>query len=245
MCQKILIPIDFFDSFTLLADVSLGEVLSQDLTDILKNDKFKYTNNLAASVQIFAQKSGAKLKNVGRAIGRFARRNQNNNTPSNDSNETEEANTPASSTELDDSNHDSSSMNIPDDDSHVLMENKLGEDELSSAFVSFFLNLFGGGDWYLSKSGSSYVPDMHKFIDQRRLRGDTQGTAMYPMIYFLVQTKLFNNFALARIEEKRSAKKLTADASLYFKCVHYIATHNLEYSPFDIRRIVKQITQNR
>lgn len=234
--------VSHFDQFLYYpVDVPLGQVLAQDLAEVHKNDKFKYTSNLAAAVQNIAKKSGDTLKNVARSIGRFAasRRNIQNSS----SIEVPEPSS-ASSSEHDETPIEMSNSNILED-GHVLMENELGEDDFNTALVSFYLNLLGGGSWYISNTGSGLIPDVNKYVDERRKRGDTQGTAMYPLVYFFVQTKIFQNFAHARIAEKRTAMRPSVNSPFMFKCTDYISRHQLNYAPFDVRRIVKQMTQNR
>ena len=125
------------------------------------------------------------------------------------------------------------------------MKNELSEDDLKSVFVSFFLNLLGNGQWYLSNSNAGLVLNAQKFLEERSKRGDGKGSAMYPLIFTFIKTTLFANFVKARIMEQARPVRLTVDSPFFLYCVEYMTKHQISYSTFDVRRTVEQIAHNR
>lgn len=233
--------------------VSIGEVLVQDLSEVLKNDRNRYTSNLAAAVQNIAKKSGAAAKNMVSSIGKLAnsvkekgrnRLQTLNNNLNNNSSSTQPPPLPETPAAPAPPPPAPSLHNSPDD-ARVLGSNLIGEEDLRVALVSFALSLVGSGSWYLARGhDGTLVVDRDRFIEERRRRGDVPGSPAHDLVVRFARSSVFHDHADARrVECASGGARLTAASPLSDKCLEYHARHAVPFDPFDVRRVARQVGQ--
>lgn len=231
------------------AAVSPTEMLGEDLLDLMKADK-KTLNGDSALINVGekagkaakAVKSGfMKLKSKGKKFGKKL---------------LEKA--AGSDDEIEDENDASSDVHSanevrPTVDNTLLpdviytqgAQNEEAEEEARIAFTCFFLSMFGNMRWYLSASpGKLPELDTNRFLQQKRMLGEGERTAMWPLLMNFCQSQMFVQFAKARVEEVRTRVPVTAASPLFSQCANYHRLHNIDFSSFNIRRVTRQVAQN-
>jgi len=123
--------------------------------------------------------------------------------------------------------------------------NEVGEQEARLAFACFFLALVGNMRWYLNSPGQGQIPvlDRKRFLEQKRLSGDGQGSALWPLLQNFCQTQMFEEFAKARVEEVRRRVNAPADSPLFAQCAQYHRHHNIDFGVMSVRNVARQVAQ--
>jgi hypothetical protein len=121
--------------------------------------------------------------------------------------------------------------------------NEGAEQEARIAFATFFLCLLGDMRWFLSTQPGNQLPvlDRNKYLQQRRLLGDGDGSPMWPLLNNFCQTQMLEEFAKARIDEVSTRTPITADTPLFVQCATHCRQHNLDFGLLTCRRITRQI----
>lgn len=134
------------------------------------------------------------------------------------------------------------------DDTEILMENDLCEDDIRAGLDMFYLCLFGNPSWFLSNASNNsqqqaLVYDKNKFMEERRKRGEGQGSAIYGLLYHMKETQLFHNFAQKRIHLLTTKTFQNNDS--FNSTLNYITQNRIPFYPMDIRRVTKQLVTQR
>lgn len=202
---------------------SLPEVLAQEISEILKQDK----KVNASEVPLMATVAkNAQL--VQRAISKMRFRMQTSLEA--------EATSNQNSTAVE------SETAWVEEDVTEFGPYELGEFELRISFTTFFCSLIGDIGWYLSKDPQSNQPifDKTKYVNERKKLGDVQGTPMFPLVSFLVKTQLMEEFVQSRIQEI-IRKKLEDKWSLFSATVQYHRTKRIDFNMLNIRRSARLV----
>jgi hypothetical protein len=221
-----------------------SDVLAQDLMELLKADKKAIFGESS-----FAGEQAAKAaKAVKNAFGRLreqGRKLLNQNSSGIGSNDYD-------AQEADDQLPQEVQQRPPNQ--HAVTEdeiytegcsNQLGEEEARVAFCTFFLCLYGDLRWYLAGGGPGQAPhlDRDRFLQQKRMLGDGEGTPLFPLLQNMCQSQMFEQFVNSRIEEIGARTPVTKDSPLFSVCSNYHRQHNVDFSVMNVRRVTRQVSQ--
>ncbi len=244
------------------AAASAPEQLAQDLFEILRNDKkilygLSNANYAVNVVGETASKATIAVKNTFLKLRDKSRQyltQQKSNVSNNDST----MNT-SSSTGIDSTGDESAVSGAGDGpptpensmaSDYIYTEgchNDICEEDSRVAFTTFFLCLIGDLRWYLSASTPNSLPtlDRAKFLQQKRAIGEGEGTAIFPLLQNFVQTQMLEEFAKARVEDSvKSQQPASQDTPLFLQCTAYHRQHHIDFSLFNVKRIVRQIADS-
>lgn len=205
---------------------SASEFLAQDLLEILKTDKKTLIGETSALSNV-GETAGKAAKAIKSGFGKLKARwkGQSSSNVAQEDDEKEKENTEA--------NADTNS--IAGD--YIFTEgchNEVGEQEARLAFTCFFLALVGNMRWYLNSAGPGQLPslDRQRFLEQKRLGGDGQGSPLWPLLQNFCQTQMFEEFSKNRVAEVRSRVAAPVDSPLFAQCAQYHRQHNIDVSEF-------------
>eukprot|EP00586_Coscinodiscus_wailesii_P001269 CAMPEP_0172488046 /NCGR_PEP_ID=MMETSP1066-20121228/17396_1 /TAXON_ID=671091 /ORGANISM="Coscinodiscus wailesii, Strain CCMP2513" /LENGTH=850 /DNA_ID=CAMNT_0013255027 /DNA_START=201 /DNA_END=2753 /DNA_ORIENTATION=+ len=122
------------------------------------------------------------------------------------------------------------------------LANEAGEHECQIAFTCFFLCLYGDWGWYLSSQDGRPVLDAKKYLHNRRLMGDSEGTAMFPLVNKFVKSALFEGYVKDRINE---ILKRDNGSTMFHKYMAYHRKEKIMFTVMNVRRTVRQVTESR
>jgi hypothetical protein len=132
--------------------------------------------------------------------------------------------------------------------------NLRAEEDVRIAMTAFFCCLLGEYSTYISRDANNpggLTFDIAKFLEQRRLRGDYEGTPMHAVLQQFVQTQMLSYFVHERIDSITAQMQAgaTANASQN-KCmmeatIDQLRQSKLDYSLPTVRRVVRQISNVR
>eukprot|EP00536_Pseudo-nitzschia_multiseries_P013800 jgi/Psemu1/212851/e_gw1.617.57.1 len=219
--------------------MSASDMLAQDLMDLLKADKrAQYGESTLTNVTETAAKAKQAVKEGFSNVKRFLK-NRKNSIQSLDSSGTLEED--AADT-IDSPGVDLNSMS-PDAVYVQGSRNEVGEEAARIAFSCFFLCMVGNMRWYLSAS-PGHLPhlDRKRFLQQKRAMGEGD-TPMWPLLQNFCQSQMFEQFAKARVEEKRLQLPLTSDSPLFLLCETEHRTQNIDFSVINVRFTAPRVAE--
>ena len=120
------------------------------------------------------------------------------------------------------------------------------EVEARIAFSTFFVSLLGDLRTYLTQNapGTPPVVDKMKFMKGRAQNGDYPGTAMFLLLGHFMRSKLFDEFAAARLREVQMRKAVAEDAPLYALVTNHHRSNKIAFHLADVRNSVKEIASS-
>lgn len=231
-------PYEKYTSYGERPPPSAPELLSQDLIEILKNDKkILYEESALASMQDTAVKATKAVKATFFKLKEKGKKYLSQKSSSyNDADPKEEEEIPEEPPEV-------NSM-APD---YIYTEgcrNEICEEDVRVAFCSFFLSMFGNMRWYLSAHpGQTPQLDRKRFLQQKRAAGDDENSTMWPLLKNFCETQLLEEFAKWRVEDIRTRQPVTNDSPLFLQCSNYHLQHKIDFSLMSVRRVAQQVAQ--
>jgi len=114
--------------------------------------------------------------------------------------------------------------------------NARAEEELRVALTSYFVCLLGDHSTFLSPTRQL---DRTKFMEQRKLRGDYEGTPMYVVLTHFVQSQILEQFA-----RETAATIGVPLSSLFDETVSHLRKNKSDFSLMNVKQVVKSISQN-
>ena len=231
-----------FDDMDAGNRVSLPDCLYQDLTEVLKIDKKLFWQG---AVQERLGAVATKGKTAAKAAMKKGLNYFKNKTGK------ESMDSKADSTE-DDTEEEAvqqpeSSKSKSLGKGNYLYEhgfpNEIAEVEARIAFTTFFVSLFGDLRTYLTQNapGTPPVVDKPKFMKGRAQSGDAPGTAMFLLLGHFMRSKLFDEFASARLREVQLRRSVAEDAPLFALATNYHRSHRVDFYLNNVRQSVRQI----
>jgi hypothetical protein len=230
---------------------TLSECLAQDLFFILKQDQTLWAVTIGASgkaadavVESLTKGVGGlrnlvkAVKNAKRVTAACSSPDTNNNY---DSNNNYSNNNEVSGGEDDDAWFSPEDQKKLSDTLDTFWDgefayNARAEEELRIAITSFFICLLGDTNTFLSPN---IQLDRAKFMEQRKLRGDYEGTPMYVVLTHFVQSQILEQFA-----RERAATIACVPSSLFDLTVAHLQKAKLDYSLVTVKQVVRSVSQN-
>ena len=213
---------------------SASDVLAQDLVEVLKSDK----KTIFGEVSFAGEQAAKAAKAVKHAFGRLREHGRKFMTGGQDD--------PVATQEAQQQQQQSQHAVTEDEIYTEGCQNEAGEEEARVAFCTFFLCLYGDLKWYLgapSAPGETPKLDRDRFLQQKRLSGDGEGSPIFPLLQNMCQSQMFEQFVNARIQEIRTRTVVTKDSPLFLVCANYHRQHNIDFSVVNVRRVTIQVSQ--
>ena len=115
--------------------------------------------------------------------------------------------------------------------------NARADEELRIALTSFFICLLGDSKTFLSPPYMQL--DRSKFMEQRKLRGDYEGTPMYVVLTHFVQSQILEQFA-----RETAANSCKQPMQLFDLTVAHLQKAKLDYSLVTVKQVARSVSQN-
>jgi hypothetical protein len=124
--------------------------------------------------------------------------------------------------------------------------NEVAEVEARIAFTTFFVSLLGDVRSYLTQNapGTTPVLDKHKFMKVRAQGGEVPGTAMFLLLGHFMRSKLFDEFAAARLREVHMRRAVAADAPLFALVANHHRSNKIDFYLNNVRNSVREIASD-
>eukprot|EP00978_Attheya_sp_CCMP212_P022006 scaffold64995_cov41-Attheya_sp.AAC.1 len=218
--------------------VSVSEILASDLTEVIRIDR-KF---LSASDQVLHEKLGNTAAKASGAIKGGLRKlkkrtkqyvQKQSSYGGSDLEEEEGTREPGVENTI--------VVGMEDYSYNEGYSHEAAEQEARFAFTIFFFSIFGDMRWYLTKSAKGVELDKSKFMESRRQMGDGQGTPMFPLLSYFVQSQLFDEFAKARVEELIAHVPAGMADPLFLHLMHLHRTQKLDFNPQSVKGNARQL----
>ena len=243
--------------------VTLSECLASDMMNTLKQDQSLWAFTTGAS----GKAADAVVESLGKTVGGIknffgkTKKSLNRSSSSVMANSTSTLQQPDYSEEMEDDIATSEEQRRVQETLDGFWDgefayNARAEEELRVAITSFFVCLLGDYSTYLSKDPKQTnvnvpVLDRVKFMEQRKLRGDYEGTPMYVVLTHFVQSQMLEQFAHERIayimsqdQQQQGNVADTAGRSMFELAVEHIRRSKLEYSLGTVKQVIRQISSS-
>ena len=232
---------------------TLSECLAQDLFSILKQDQTLWAVTTGASgkaadvvAESFSKGVGG-LRNLVKAVKNAKRVSAACTSPDLNNKSYNESNY---------TNNLSNDMNGDDEETWFSPEeqkrlsdtldsfwdgefafNARAEEELRIALTSFFICLLGDSNTFLSPPNMQL--DRSKFMEQRKIRGDYEGTPMYVVLTHFIQSQILEQFAL-----ETASNSCKQPMQLFDLTVAHLQKAKLDYSLVTVKQVARSVSQN-
>jgi hypothetical protein len=231
---------------------TLSECLAQDLFSILRQDQALWAvttgaSGKAADVVVESLSKGVgNLRSLVKAVKNAKRATTASSTPDTYSNN--EGNNSALNINTEVSGEEESDAWLSPEEQKRLSDtldvywdgefayNARAEEELRIALTSFYICLLGDCNTFLSPTRQL---DRTKFMEQRKLRGDYEGTPMYVVLMHFIQSQILEQFA-----RETAATIGVPSSSLFDLTAAHLQKAKLDFSLLTVKQVVKSIYQN-
>ena len=254
---------------------TLTEVLATELTELLRYDKVNWCMTVGASgraADAVAESFSAVTSKAGKGLKRFFGKKSSNVGVGSVSNlSQQQGNSNRTVTDYGDSVNGEEGESIDEDDMNTEEQRRVQEvlnnfwqdefayslkteEDARVAFTSYFCCLLGEYSTYISRDPNNpggLIFDKVKYMQQRKLRGDYEGTPMEALLQQFVQSQMLTQFVQQRIKSiAEQMKNPTATPNGTSKCLMEAAIEQLRQSKLDyslptVRRVVQQISSTR
>lgn len=120
------------------------------------------------------------------------------------------------------------------------------EVEARIAFSTFFVSLLGDVTKYFTQNapGTPPVVDKMKFMTGRAKSGDAPGTAMFLLLGHFMRSKMFDEFAAARLRELQMRKAVAEDAPLFALVTNHHRSNKIAFFLANVRNSVRGLASS-
>ncbi|CAB9496160.1 DENN domain-containing protein 1C [Seminavis robusta] len=122
--------------------------------------------------------------------------------------------------------------------------NEAAEEAVRLAFVSFFVRILGNVEGYaIQTEDSEYEFDRDFFLQQRKERGDGQGSPMWTLLLHFCETRIVRDFVRLREEHIRKRQPIPMDAPLFWQCIDFLEVKNIDFGILNVRSVARMMLQ--